>query len=506
MDWLSPFSRISSADIFKFLGLLFAIGAVIGLTALGAQVSALFLGLLVLALLAGLFVWLIAWDAYVALSLVLLSMPFHTIVQNRLEMAVQSETGLLLFSTWKELALLAILAVVLASRILNKTGKLTLTFELLVMLVFAAWGFVFILTANSLREGVLEYRNIYEGLLILLVMNFIRPPTTRVFKLLDWMVLEGVLISIWGVVTRFVIDFLTYLITFGFLPPETTRETLELRSVYSISGNLFVRANSIFSGPNELGLYLATLIVPVAALLLYRFSHLTNRQRVGYLLALPILLTGEMITISRNAWLLVAVALLVLYLRMRFTRRKFMITLLAAGSLIGLLMMVENLWRFIRRTVNLWDTSAAARVVVLENNLQTFFSNPLGIGLGNASYKLYRLTEKYQHTEFYVFIIGLELGWIGLLLYFLVIGVFVRKCFLLTKPPYPFERRLLGLTGLALLLGTFVSQFTAAISMEWIFQIYLWFFVGAAVFIRREDRPYNAKHLQPDHMSGESFA
>jgi hypothetical protein len=463
------------------------------------------------ALLAGVLVFvgtvffIIIRDPFQALGITLLLMPFHTIADRLVSMATESEFTQLAFSSWKEMVLLSIFVVMFLYRALVRR-ELPITPALALAVVFAGFGLLFIPTADGLKMGLLEYRYLYEGVLMLLTIYALRPPLKRILHLFNWMLAEGVALSICGFITRYVLDYYSFLQHFGFINPEMTRDDLLYASVYSISGGFFVRASSIFGGPNESGLYLAILMTLAMGLLLFNSSNMSRAQRRWYALALAVIGAGELITISRSSWLLTVVALLVMSAYLKGVNRKIKGALVAGLVLIGLLVAVPNLWRFALRTVTLVDTSALWRAQSIDENLRAIMDNPIGIGLGNASYKFYLVSPAYMHTEFYIFIIALELGWLGLALYILMNGAFLLALFRLTGSSRSFERRLLGLISASLLVGALVIGFTSAITLEWIFQAYLWFFIGAAIWGKDTLRgipnldKVDSNPCRPDHL------
>lgn len=476
-------SYLDSSRLNHTLGRVFplvlvTVGALLGWTAVVYLPLAV---LLIVALGILLIVLLALADPFKAVYLILLLTPFHTIVDNLVRSSTNSEAVQLAFSSWKEIGLLLILVIVIFDKIIRHR-KLPAAPELVLAVSYAAFGLPFVFTAESTKIGILEYRNLFEGVLILLVSYSIRPSLERLFRLVKWMLLEGVVLVVWGIFSAYALDFYSYLRTFAFIPPSMTREQLQYASVFSVSGSLFLRANSIFSGPNEFGLYLAILMVFTAGMLLFNRPRMNRTQRRWYPVALAFFGIGSLISISRASWVLVAVAIALMVVHLRGLKRKAQIALLTSVLLIALLVAVPNLWRFAMRTIHLQDTSAAGRIGLLSNGLLALASNPLGIGLGNASYKFYQATFQYVHTESHILIMGLELGWPGLLFYLLMMGIFIARCLRLTRAIYPFERRLLGLISASLLIGTIVIQFMSAITMEWIFQLYLWFLVGMALY------------------------
>lgn len=432
---------------------------------------------------------------FTALTIILILIPFHTISENLLTLFTTSSSVSMVFSLWKELAIVLILVAVIVRR-----GGLPASIpkSILPFLIYALYGAFMIITAPALSIGIIEYRNLFEGLIILLAVFLIRPRPQQIFYVLDILVVEGVFLSIWGFFSRYILNFYTYLQTFRFIPPTMTETSLRFGSVFSISGSLFLRANSIFIGPNEFALYLAPLMVYLLAVLIFKYAKLSKLRRVAYIFALIVVSMGEFISISRNAWLLIAVAATVMFLLMRPSRGKIILFIIAITIGGATILLIPNLKEFILRTLNLMDTSAAGRVVLLKSGIESIIQHPMGIGLGNASYKFQQVLAERTHTEFYIFLVALELGWIGLILYLLTVARFAFRSYQLTKPHYPFDRRFLAVIAISLLSGTFVSQFTSAITTEWLFQLYLWLLVGSAVFISQEPtaKPENLKPLE----------
>lgn len=427
------------------------------------------------------FLLLLRRDALLLLTIIFLVLPFHTIAYNLVERYFGSGVILFAFAAWKESVILLMLLALFGMRFVVNRQPLPVRWELLFPLFFMAVAVLFVPTAYTLANGIQGYRYLFQGFLILLLLYVMQPRMDRLFLILPWMVGLGSLISIWGFYSRYVMDFYKYLVAFGFVPDWMSQQQVQFNSVFSISGNLFLRANSVFSGPNEFGLYLAILIVVTIALLLLRGPQLKASQRAFYSVALVIMAGGEIISVSRNAWIFVVVATVVLTLYSPGLVRKLRTSITFGSLLVIIVALVPNMRLFLVRTLQLRDSSAAGRAQELVDRLGILLANPLGIGLGRANYKLLSDDPAHVHTEFYLLIIGLELGWLGLAIYLVMMGIFVFRSVQLS-----FSRdstqRFVAMVAAALLLGTLSSQLLAAITMEWIFQYYLWFFVGYALF------------------------
>ncbi len=414
------------------------------------------------------------------LYLILLIVPFHTIAVNLLRVQVGLPSlALNLISAWKEAGLFLVLALLLGN-LVAKHRKVSRTVLIPLYLLFAGLAVAFMFLAPGLSVGAYQFRNLFIGLPVLLALYLLKPRLDQFVRFVDFLVLEGILFAAVAFYQVYLTDFYTFLTRFGFVEPGTTYGQVRYGSVFSISGHFLWRANSLFVGPNEFGLFMASSIVIVGSLLLFGHKDLGKRRRWFYTLALPILLAGEFISISRNSWILVAVAGLTLAIKLR---RRYQVLLGAAAVLVAIAMLVfvPPFQRFVVRTVTLEDSSAAGRLEELERTVSKIAERPLGWGLGAASYKARRLDFTPIPTEYFVFMLALEMGIPGLLWYLFVMSQFGLAC---SRRGWRSEgiQRAVCWGGAGLVVGMIASQFTAVISLDWLFQMYLWFFVGLALW------------------------
>jgi O-antigen ligase len=425
-----------------------------------------------------------------ALYLILLVLPFHTIVLNVLRVQVGlSALVLNLFSAWKEAALLLVLALVIG-HLLIKQKKLPRGVLIPLYLFFVGWAAVFIMLGPSLLIGVYQFRNLFFGLSTLLTLYLLRPRLDNFINFVDIIAIQGVIFTGVAFYQVYLADFYAFLTRFGFVEPGTSFEQIRYGSVFNVSGQLFWRANSIFVGPNEFGLFMASLIIIIGSLLLFGRQYLGRRRTLLYALASPILFAGEFITISRNSWILIAVAGFVLFLKLK-SRYRLRLAVAVVFVAIALLVFVPPFQDFVVRTLTLQDSSALGRVAELERTLPKIAEAPFGRGLGEASYKARRFDFQPIHTEYFVLMIALEVGILGLLLYLFIMSQFGLAC---SRRGWKFRgvQRALCWGASGLIFGTMASQFFATISLDWLFQLYLWFFVGLALW--GTSSPLNRSH------------
>ena len=234
---------------------------------------------------------------------------------------------------------------------------------------------------------------------------------------------------------------------------------------------------------------MACLIVLVGGLLFFGREYLGQRRARLYILALPILLAGEFMTISRNSWILIAVAGCVLFLKLK-RRHQLQLAVVTVVIAIALLAFISPLRRFVINTLTLQDSSAAGRVSEVDDILAKILEAPFGRGLGEASYKIRRFGFQEIHTEYFVFMVALEIGIPGLVWYLFIMSQFGLACFKRGEQS-PGIKKAVCWGASALVFGTMASQFFAIISLDWVFQMYLWFFVGLALWgtISQTDTP-----------------
>ena len=414
------------------------------------------------------------------LYLILLAVPFHTIAVNLLRLQAGLPSLVLnLFSAWKEAALFLVLGLVVGD-LLIKRRKVSRTVLLPLYLSFVGLALAFVFLAPELPVGLYQFRNLFIGLPILLTLYLMRPRLDRFLSFVDVIAVQGVLLTGVAFYQVYLTDFYTFLTRFGFVPPGTSFGVVRYASVFTVSGQLFWRANSLFSGPNEFGLFNAQSIVLIGSLLLYARKDLGRARRWVYTLILPVLLAGEFISMSRNSWILIAVAGITMFIKLRMRYQ----VVLATGAVLlaaGMVLFVPPFQRFVVRTVTLQDSSAAGRVEELERTASRIIERPLGRGLGAASYKAARLDFQPIHTEYFVFMMALEIGLLGLLWYLFVMSQFGLACAKRGWRAEGIQRSVCwGASGLV--FGMMASQFFAIISLDWLFQMYLWFFVGLALW------------------------
>ncbi len=431
-------------------------------------------------------------DEFALASVLLLLLPFHTILDKVVVALIKSHVLRLALSSWKEIGLLALALRLVVGAVARQSRPVRVNPIIVLAGALALWGLIRIGTADTLRIGIAAYRDLFIGVPALIGAYLLHASESRRIDLAYGMMLQGAALAVWGFVSRYVLDYVHYLVTMGFAPENTTwahllRATGEYRwlTVFSANGGRIVRANSVFVGPNEFGLYLAVVLVLGWGVLLYLRLDTVARRQVGYVASLGAMAFGCLISVSRSAWVLLVVGAVVVLLSLPASCWRRLVGVGALLVAVTAVAAMPNLRSYAERTLRLQEPSAAWRAESVGEALLAIRRNPMGIGLANANYRFVGETRYHVHTESHLVAVALELGWPGLALHLALMLASFAKCWTLSRRGGTVQR-MFAATSAGILLGTLLAQVTSAITMDWLFQVYLWFHVGTVLALEEE--------------------
>ena len=179
------------------------------------------------------------------------------------------------------------------------------------------------------------------------------------------------------------------------------------------------RRSAFFANPLELAS--STLVTGVAALyLMFAYRPKTIGRWLGIacwgLIALSLILT-----VSRASTLAFGIQTVVAAVWLRKTRFALFFSVLGAfGLIVGVLVLDPRLLAFVVESITFQNPSMQGHLHDWGVGLQTMFSDPLGIGLGTSGQTGNRFGDSTS-GENQFFILGVQLGILGLLLYILIL-------------------------------------------------------------------------------------
>ncbi len=280
-----------------------------------------------------------------------------------------------------------------------------------------------------LKEALREYRLVIVepvALFILALVYLRRQGSAGVLRLVDFLVVAGTAVALVGIYQ------------FGFPAKNVDASTLtpsEAGCIVSTEG--VKRICSVYSHPDNLGLFLGR-IIPLAAsiVLLYSQGRISWRwpfaRRQWYGAALLVMVVGLVLSYSRGAWIGVAVALLVMFIAAR--ARKFLIGY-GVVLLFGLAALPFIKLERIANIFNFVSGSSSTRLYLWQSAIEIIKDHPLtGLGLDQFLYYYnpqyvnpLAWTERFtSHPHNLVLDFWLRLGILGPLLLGVLLFSFFR--------------------------------------------------------------------------------
>ena len=337
--------------------------------------------------------------------------------------------------------------------------------------LYAGWLTVYLVRPPHSVLSVYAYRGDLEPLLVLVVAAFLPLSGEQRRKLLWGVFVVAVGVSLFGLYQVFVLRF-----------PFLHRYFVDAQGVLSSSYLAFryysfPRAISTMTSPNQLGFYLAIVILAGLNLAI----RTTGKQRWALLIVSVVCLVTLLFSLSRSAWVALAIGLLVSFV---YAPNKRMWSVGAVGAL---LVIVPVAWQFhltdrVVDTLTLRDPSAHGKIPSILQGVQFIQAHPMGAGLGTVGSRTERFGGTIQlHSESYYVQLGMEAGVIGLLLYLRSWGAAAGTLLAMLQGSAPPEDRAILVAALAALLGISAGAMFIPALQDIAVGSYLWLVVGLGI-------------------------
>lgn len=141
------------------------------------------------------------------------------------------------------------------------------------------------------------------------------------------------------------------------------------------------------------------------------------------------------------------------------------------------------------------EPSAVGHVESLQNSLISFATHPFGFGLGEVGPRAAAISDSAQLTESSILLIGLEVGWIGLAYYCVLLAMVAAVLWRGATAPGAHADPARAAVGLAVLAATLPSQLVLPtiqdIPVAWLW----WILLGLALPVRT--KPVRTKPVVP---------
>lgn len=359
---------------------------------------------------------------YIVLALCAI-MPLHSMVIDK---AIGNHTTGLV-NLWRDVLIFVLLLIFIYKKNRLRKFQITSIFCILWILINALISIPF---SNTTAYLAFNMARIYMMPIILyLTVSSISLTHEQYSKLITLFWIQGVVLTIFGIVQVFVLGS-SFLTNLGY------GDNGQLNYTYYIGGFYgFQRMVSTFSSANDCGLYLSGLLT----ISIVSSSYIHEKLKNVYPIGLMIMYLGIVLTFSRTSIIAVTTTAIVYFVkvgRKNINIRSIKIygiiflTLILIGLGIDILFLNERISSMVissfTSTVSKTDASFLKHLEDMYLPLFDILKHPLGYWFGtNGPVALSYLGRSHTHlVESSYWLIGYELGFIGMLLYFYPIFYF----------------------------------------------------------------------------------
>ena len=237
--------------------------------------------------------------------------------------------------------------------------------------------------------------------------------------------------------------------------------------------------HGLFENPNDLALYLVTLI-PLALGLLFIARSISRKLFYG--LCALLMVAGTVVTLSRGGFLGLACASFVMVWKIGRRNRIAVVALfLLAGVIFFLALPPEFIGRLLSNAGEA-EASAVARQNLLGRSIYVTLTHPL-LGLGMNNFPIVSIHDQVTHNAYTQ--VSAEMGIPALIIYVLFLLSSLKRLRAVERETYDSRARTrvyyLSIGLQASLVGYMVSSFFASVAYLW----YIYYLVGYAVCLHR---------------------
>ncbi len=249
------------------------------------------------------------------------------------------------------------------------------------------------------------------------------------------------------------------------------------------------RYGAFFSNPLE---FSASMLISVAAAIIYLLSMRFNTNRLKYLYILGFCVCCVLLAYSRATMGAIFVTLIFMAFLFRYYK-------ILTGAALGLVLLSLYVWflapeetrYFVEDTLMFQNSSSLSHVVEWVEGIDSMVQNPQGIGLamsGNAG----GVDDEIKisgENQFLIF--GVQLGVIGLILYIFMIFYAIRHSWLAFRRAGSREEQVIPFVAASVKFGLLMPLFTANAETYLYLSLVSWWMVGhsQSVYQRLRERP-----------------
>lgn len=391
-------------------------------------------------------------------------LPFHGFIKNSLFFYFQQG---ILFSFWKEIAIL-----ILLSKLLYVRKKVYIDKNLFVFAsFFVGLVIVYFGLANNLKPAIAPLRDhIFSILLLVLFSNFYFKIESSQ-KLVLWPAISFFVSYVLGFVQLFFLK-----IPMGYLMGRIEYITPGGNIIYTTTSARilgFERMAGFIGGPNGFGLFCA---VSLLFIFIHRFTILNklNSKRIRSFLTTTFFLgiISLIYSFSRAGWAVFFGGVLFILVALR---KKIKWSLFLTPIFVVIMMLLfapkdSPISKVFDKTFSGKEASSSARLSNISQGIKEILRAPWGHGLGTTNNQYPNLREYFVESATINMIY--EFGFLGIILLFLIYFIIIIRSFIRGKNnPY-------AALGFTIAIVTILASFFSINTYGMPYILYSWAFMG----------------------------
>lgn len=393
-----------------------------------------------------------------SILLVVFLLPLHYLLKCISGLFLGSSN---IFSLWKEVIFLILFLRVLTENFYIKK-KVVHSLPIVLLVVFFILEITLFLLAPNKEDALMSIKAYLFPFLVAFVCSNMSISNFFFKKLFKTTIISVLLVCIIGYLQRYLLS-----VPFAFLMnmADGFDENGDLSFINSASLILGLqRMYGSFSGPNELGLFLALL----TGFLTYFYVRIKGHRGLKLFIAFASVVAAITLiqTFSRVSWAFATLFFVIANFK-RIANKNTVIVAVVMLFVGTILFLTTDFGNVLMESITFQESSAQGRPDEFFSGLKMISTNPLGLGLGTVQYAS---SNQKWGTEIFWWLVFVENGLLVGLLLFLFYLYFGFKALSV--------HNLFSTFSASALLITVLLGFASVIIFEPIFLTFLWMFVG----------------------------
>lgn len=257
------------------------------------------------------------------------------------------------------------------------------------------------------------------------------------------------------------------------------------------------RYGAFFANPLE---FAASMLISFSIVIVYLISSKSRAAKINYLILLGVVISCVLLAYSRATF--VAFFIMLVYMAFLLRVYKLVVAFGAIGFLIGLYIVFiapDDVRYFVQDTILFQNASSVAHVVEWLEGVESMLANPMGIGLATSGNAGGVDSDLQVGGENQYLIFGVQLGFIGLLLYLAMLFYSIRNGWVTFRRTNNIYEKRIAFIASSVKFGLLLPLFTANVEIYLYVSLFSWWLVGSCETLHKKYSIVTRERLSNNH-------